>query len=145
MSVVMDPARSSSTRELLFWTGAIVVGHFAAVIWHLLLLINVQPRTPRFLPPLLILVNLLPVAGLVTFAKGFAKLAAIMITVPLGVALLIGAYAHFLSPGTDNVFRMAPGGSRFPFQVSAVMLVVLEALGCWVGIRLFAQSVPRER
>ena len=62
------------------------------------------------MPPLLILVNLLPLAALVALANGFRKLAAAMITVPLGIeALVVGVYSHFLSPGTDNVLRMPPG------------------------------------
>ena len=60
-----------------------------------------------------------------------------MITVPLAIALVIGFSAHFLSSGADNVFRMAPGEWRLSFQISAVLLVCLEALGCWIGLRAF--------
>lgn len=132
----MVTAKSNLTRRLLTWGTGVVVGHFFAVVSHLVLLVKVQSGTPRFLPPLLLLINLLPVAGLVVFAKGFVRSAASMITVPLGVALVIGIYAHFLSPGTDNVLRMAPGKLTLSFQVSAVSLLVLEALGCWAGVRM---------
>jgi hypothetical protein len=91
---------------------------------------------------LLILVNLIPVAGLVVFARGFPKLAGSMITLPLAIALVIGAYAHFLSPGSDNILHMPPGNLRLPFQASAVLLLILEVLGCWIGVRMFA-SMPR--
>lgn len=110
------------------------MGHFAVVIWHSLLLLKVQPGTPRI--ALLIAINQLPVAGLVAFAKGGYKLAVYLIVLPLGVALAIGGYTHFLSAGSDNVFRMPPGGLRLAFQVSAAMLAVLEALGCWIGLRM---------
>lgn len=94
-------------------------------------------RHPQ-IPVLLILVNLFPVAGLLAFAKGFSKLAASMITIPLGIALVIGAYSHFfLSSGADNVFRMPPGKLRLPFQISALLPVILEALGTWVGLGMF--------
>jgi hypothetical protein len=114
-----------------------VLGHFAVVIWHLLLLVKVQPTTPRIALLLLILINLLPVSALVAFAKGHHKLAGGLIVLPFGVALAIGSYTHFLSAGTDNVFQMPPGELRLPFQVSAVLLAVLEALGCWIGVRMF--------
>jgi hypothetical protein len=139
----MEAKRIVSTRKLLPESVAIVVGHFVAVVWHLLLLVKVQPNTPGFAPPLLILVNLFPVVGVIGFAKGFPKLAGSLITVPLAIALVIGTYAHFLSPGTDNILRMPPGDLRFAFQVSAVLLVLLEALGCWIGIRIFAQMSVR--
>lgn len=114
-----------------------MVGHFVVLQWHLSLLVKVEPNTPQFLPPLLILINLIPLAGLFVFARGFSKLAASLITIPLAVALVIGGSSHFLSPGTDNVFRMAPGQFRLPFQISAVLLVLLEAFGCWIGLRMW--------
>ena len=97
-----------------------MLGHFVAVIWHLLLLVKVQPSTPRFFPPLLILFNLFPIAGLVALAKGLRKLAGSLITLPLAIALVIGTY-----------------------QISALLLVLLEALGCWIGIRIFAHLSAR--
>ncbi len=76
------------------------------------------------------MVNIIPLMALVAFGRGRRRLAGWMVIIPLGVALLIGSYAHFLSSGADNVFRMPPGEWRFSFQVTAVMLAVLEALGC---------------
>ena len=64
------------------------------------------------MPPLLILFNLVPLAGLLALRKGLRKSAGTMITVPLAIALVIGFSAHFLSSGTDNVFRMVPGEWR---------------------------------
>jgi hypothetical protein len=29
---------------------------------------------------------------------------------------------------------------RLPFQISAVLLVLLEALGCWIGVRIFVHG-----
>ena len=136
----MEPTKADSPRTLLLWGSTIVVGHFIAVAWHLLLVLKAQPDFPRFAVPLLILVNLVPVAGLVAFAKGFPKLSGSMITLPLAIALVIGLYAHFLSPGTDNVFRMPPGDLRLQFQISAALLVLLEALGCWAGLRIFLNT-----
>ena len=139
----MVPTNADSTRKLLVWSAPIVLGHFVAVIWHLLLLVKVQPSTPRFFPPLLILFNLFPIAGLVALAKGLRKLAGSMITLPLAIALVIGTYAHFLSPGTDNILCMPSGDLRLSFRISALLLVVLEALGCWIGIRTFAHLSAR--
>ncbi len=103
--------------------------------------LKVQPGTPRFAFVLLILVNLIPVMAMVAFQRGRRKLAGWMIVLPLGVALIIGPYANFLSTGTDNVFRMPPGEWRLPFQVTALLLVVLETLGCWIGIQMLRRMV----
>ena len=123
-------------KSLLFAT-FVVLGHFAVVIWHLLLLVKVQPGTPRIALLLLIVINLFPIAGLLAFANGHFRLAGGLIVVPFSVALAVGGYTHFLSAGTDNVFQMSSGELRLPFQVSAVLLAVLEALGCLIGLRMF--------
>jgi O-antigen ligase len=132
---------ASTERDLihrLLLTGTpMLLAHFAVVLWHLCLLVRVEPSTPTLMPPLLILFNLVPLAGLLALRKGYKKSAGTMITVPLAIVLVIGFSAHFLSSGADNVFRMAPGEWRLSFQISAVLLVCLEALGCWIGLRAF--------
>ena len=115
--------------------------HFAVVIWHLILLLKVQPNTPRLALVLLLIVNLIPILAIIVLQSGHPRLAGWMIVVPLGVALVIGIYAHFLSSGTDNVFRMPPGEWRSSFQLTALLLAVLEALGCIIGFRMFRPTL----
>ena len=50
-----------------------MTGHFFVVVWRLWLLVRVQPGTPSFLPLILVLVNLLPVAGLHRPCEEFSK------------------------------------------------------------------------
>jgi hypothetical protein len=141
--VVMPPRPIDFRRKLLLWGTPIVLAHYAIVIWHVALLVKVQPGFPRLAILLLLSINLFPIAGLFAFGRGFPKLAGSMIIIPLGIALVIGGYTHFLSAGSDNVFRMVPSELRSPFQVSAVLLALLEALGCWIGFRIFAFSWTR--
>ncbi len=133
----MEQREIYSFRTLFFFGTAVVLSHFAVVIWHLFLLLKLQPNTPGLALVLLVVVNLIPVMGMVAFRSGHPKLSGSMLVVPLGVALVIGIFAHFLSGGTDNVFRMPPGDWRLSFQITAVSLTVLEALGCWIGLRMF--------
>lgn len=141
----MKEKRPDFPRGLLLWGAPIVGAHFLTVLWHLVLVLKGQPGFPRLAIPWLILVNLLPVVGLVALAKGYLKLAGILIIVPLGIALVIGAYQHFLSPGTDNVFHMPPGDLRLPFQASAALLSFVEGLGCWFGFRIFVHATGTRR
>jgi hypothetical protein len=135
----MREKRPDFARKLQLWGAPIVGGHFLVAVWHLMLMIKVQPNFPRLAVPFLILVNLLPIAGVIAVAKEYRKLGGILIIVPLGIALVVGTYAHFLSPGTDNVFHMPPGDLRLPFQASASLLALLEGLGCWIGLRILFQ------
>ncbi len=122
---------------MLFLGTAVVLSHFAVVIWHLFLLVKLQSGTPTIALVFLIAINLIPVIGMVVFCRGHPKMAGWMVFVPLGVAFIIGTYAHFLSSGTDNVFRMPPGEWRLSFQITALLLAVLELLGCLIGFRIW--------
>jgi hypothetical protein len=123
-------------RKLLQWSAPVIVGHFFVVLWHLWLLVRVQASTPRFLPPLLISINLIPLLGLLLLYKGFPRIAGILVALPLGTAFVAGVSAHFINRGSDNVLHMPPTPHRLPYAISAVLLVVLEALGCWAGLRM---------
>lgn len=115
--------------------------HWIVVLWHLAVLVRVQPNFPMLGGLALVLINLLPIAGMVAFAKGANRLAASLIILPLGVALLIGGYSHFLSSGSDsdNVLRMPPHGLTLEMQISAALLAALEALGCWLGVKMLSR------
>ena len=138
----METAKQDFTGNLVCWCVPVVGGHFITIVWHLVLVLKIQPNFPRFAVPLLLLVNLLPVAGLIALPKGHRKLTGLLIAGPLAIALIFGAYSHFLSPGTDNVFHMPPGNLRLPFQASAVILVLFEMLGCWLGITVITYLSP---
>jgi hypothetical protein len=136
----MGTTKPDFIHRLLLWAILITLCHFVVVLGHLWLVVRIQPSFPRSAVPWLIFINLLPVGGVMSLAKGYHKSAAILIAIPLAVAFVIGTYSHFLSPGTDNVLRMAPGELTPAFQVSAALLVLLEPLGCWVGLKAFTYS-----
>ncbi len=132
----MDRKGIYTSRNLFFLGTAVVFSHFCVVIWHLVLLLKLQSDTPRLALVFLIVVNLIPILAMVVFQRGRTKFAGWMIVIPLGVAFIIGIYAHFVSAGTDHVFRMPPVEWRLSFQVTALLLAILEALGCWIGFRM---------
>ena len=48
-------------------------------------------------------------------------------------SLLFGGYYHFVLPGPDHVGHLIPHAWTVPFQVSAVLLAVIEVAGVMVG------------
>lgn len=48
-------------------------------------------------------------------------------------SLVFGLAYHFLIPGADNVFTLQPGAWRTPFQVSAMLLLLLQGIGSVLG------------
>jgi hypothetical protein len=85
------------------------------------------------------LANMIPLIALISLWAHFPKLGAWLLLF-LAVPLAIGGYSHFLSPGSDNVFRMAGDELTFAFRISAVLLFGLEFLGCWLSIQILRRS-----
>jgi hypothetical protein len=44
----MEPTKNNSRRALLLWSTPIVVGHFIAVVWHLLLVLKLPSVERRY-------------------------------------------------------------------------------------------------
>jgi hypothetical protein len=86
------------------------------------------------------LVNLLPAIALILLWTNRPKTAGGLLLLFFVIPFAIGSYEHFLGPGPDNVFRMVPGEWTLPFQASAVLLVLLELLGCWTSFQILRAS-----
>ncbi len=89
---------------------------------------------------LLSLLNLIPFAAVILLWTRLRKIAGWLLLVSLGIGLLIGTYEHFLSTGLDNVFRMGEGAWTLQFQITAVLLVIFEGLGCWIGVKALREN-----
>ena len=125
----------------LFWCATLaVLTHAVVVYWHLVLLARLGTALrPDQIPLFASLANLIPLTALILLWANF-RWAGGWLLLFLAVPLAIGGYSHFLSAGSDNVFRMAPGALMLAFRVSAVLLLVLEFLGCWVSIQILRDS-----
>jgi hypothetical protein len=124
-----------------FWSATLIVlAHAVVVYWHLVLLAKLgSSLTPAEVPLFSSLANLIPLSAVILLWAHFPRVGASMLLF-LAVPLAIGGYSHFLSPGADNIFRMAPGELAVAFRVSAVLLLILESLACWVSIQILRHS-----
>jgi hypothetical protein len=136
-------------RRLALYGSAIIIAHASTVVWHLLVLARIPPglAMPQ-VARAIAAINAVPVIALILLWTPFRRLAGMLLFLALGAGLVAGGYEHFVGP--DNIFRMAAGPWTVPFRVSAVLLFIVEALGCWVGIDLLrgargsqAESPPR--
>ncbi|MGA8075078.1 MAG: hypothetical protein WB995_16510 [Candidatus Acidiferrales bacterium] len=125
----------------LYWCATLaVLTHAAVVLWHLELLARLNRALKVDQVPLLaVLANIIPLVALISLWARFPKLGGWLLLF-LAVPLVIGGYSHFLSAGSDNVFRMGPGELTAGFRVSAVLLWMLELWGCWLGIEILRRS-----
>ena len=127
-------------RRLYWYATLVVLAHAVVVLWHLELLARLNTALKADQVPLLAgLANIIPLIALVSLWAQFPKLGGWLLLF-LAVPLAIGGYSHFLSAGSDNVFRMASGELTACFRVSAVLLWMLEFCGCWLGIEILRRS-----
>jgi hypothetical protein len=127
-------------RRLLWSASFVVLAHAVVVYWHLVLLarLGTTLRSDQ-VPIFAILANTIPLIALISLWAHFPKVGASLLLF-LAVPLVIGGYSHFLSPGSDNVFRMVPGELTSAFRISALLLLLLEFLGCLLSIQILRRS-----
>jgi hypothetical protein len=68
-------------------------------------------------------------------------LGALLLFLSMLAACLFGVWNHFLLPGSDNVAHVPPGVWQQPFQITAVLLTILQAAGTGIGIWCLSEAI----
>lgn len=131
-------------RRLALVATMVIVTHAAVFVWHLLVAANVPPGLPATALTGAAAMHLTLVAGLVMLWHGAYRPAAVLILLPMGAMFAIGVTVHVLSSGPANVFDLPDSPWVVSFRVSAVLLLLLEAAGCWVAARAWRARKPTE-
>jgi len=128
-------------NRLPLYGTVIVLGICGVIAWHLPIL--ARPHSALSNDQILwiaSLVNLIPFTAVILLWTRFRKIAGWLLLVSLGIGLLIGTYEHFLRPSPDNVFRLARGGWALQFRITAVLLLIFQGLGCWIGVKTLREN-----
>jgi hypothetical protein len=81
---------------------------------------------------ILVVIFTLPlVAGVLLWRR--SRKASFVLLLSMVGSFLFGGYYHFILPGPDNVGHLMDHAWKVPFQVSAVLLAIVEAVGVVVG------------
>jgi hypothetical protein len=67
-------------------------------------------------------------------------LGALLLFLSMLAAFLFGVWNHFLLPGSDNIGHVPPGVWQQPFQVTAVLLTILQGAGAGIGIWCLSEA-----
>lgn len=128
-------------RKLYWYATLFVLAHAVVVFWHLELLARLGTALRSDQVPLFAgLANMVPLIAVIFLWAHFPRVGGWLLLF-LAVPLAIGGYSHFLSPGSDNVFRMVPGDLTSGFRISAVLLFVLELLSVWLSVQILRRSL----
>ena len=87
----------------------------------------------------LVIVSAPLVAGLLLL-RGLKRAGAVLLACSMAGALVFGIYNHFIAISADHVRHVA--SATHPtwvsvFQLTAVLIALIEAFGLWAGIRLW--------
>lgn len=122
-------------RNSLYGT-AVVLGHGIVATVHGLahqhLAIDLTPAQKVFV---LVVITLAPLVSMLLLWTRLRRTGAILLLLSMLGSLIFGVLNHFLIISPDHVQHLAMGDWRFPFQLTAGLLVITECLGCWVGAR----------
>ena len=120
---------------------AIIVAHLAVNVLHGLahqrLAIEISPGEKLFVTAVILIAPL--VAGVLLLLKTW-RVGAWLLVVSMAGALIFGIYKHFIAPGPDHAFGLHSSAWALVFQITAVLLVVTEATGCWAGMQILREE-----
>jgi hypothetical protein len=124
-------------RNLIRYIGVVSFLNAGVVAWHLRAVAGVHPGSVG-LPFVAVVAatNTLPIVGWMVIRRRKSSRVTWLALLPFAAGLLIGLYGHFLSSAPDNVFRILPGEWVRSFQISATVLLLLQACGCGFSIRI---------
>jgi hypothetical protein len=133
------------SRVFLSLAALVIIAHALAFIWHLFVVSKIPPGLPsQQILFVAIAVNATPVIGLIFLLRRDDRLAAVLIFLPMAFVFAIGAREHFLNFGPSSVFGASDPEWAWSFRASAILLIILEILGCWVGVRLWLPQMQKQ-
>ena len=124
------------SRSTLYGT-ALVLGHALVATVHGLahqhLAIALTAGQKLFI---LLVITLAPLVSMVLLWTRLRKMGAALLLLSMLGSLIFGVVNHFVIISPDHVQHLSTGDWRFAFQITAVLLVVTECLGCWIGAKI---------
>ena len=81
-------------------------------------------------------IGIAPIVAVVLLKSGSRLKGAGTLAIAMAASLLFGIWNHFFVQGGDHVAYIPSGSWRLPFQITAGLLVVTEAIGLILALQL---------
>lgn len=123
------------TSALKKWAMAIIVAHFLVLLAHgtahVELEIGQSTAESVFI---FIVIWAAPIISFFLLLKGRLRAGALILFFSMLGSLLFGAYKHFIEVSPDNLSYAPDGAWLLPFQITAVLLALVEIAGIVSGL-----------
>lgn len=80
-----------------------------------------------------LVINVCPLVAMALLWSKHRRVGLALLSISMGASLLFGVWNHFVVSGPDHVAEVAPGAMGHLFQITAVLLALIEAAGAWLG------------
>lgn len=130
------------TRRIRTVGTLLVLVHLGVVLLHgsdhAHLAINMAPWQNAFIGAVIVVA---PLGAAAILWTRLWKVALWLLALSMAGSFFFGLWYHFLAGGADNVLTMPPDSVHVAFRVTAVLLAILEAIGCaWSFLVLQSKS-----
>lgn len=92
-----------------------------------------------------IVILLIPLVAVVLLWTQFYRSGSWLLLGSIGGSFLFGLYNHFVVISPDHVSQVAFTGWGILFHVTAILILIIDGLGCWIGIQILKTSQPLEK
>jgi hypothetical protein len=81
-----------------------------------------------------IVIALIPIMAVALLWTKFYRIGSWLLLGSMAGSLLFGIYNHFVVISPDHVSQISFAGWGLLFQITAILIVVVDGLGCWMSI-----------
>ncbi len=92
-----------------------------------------------------IVVSLIPIIAVILLWMHFDRIGIWLLLGSMAGSLLFGIYNHFIVMSPDHVSQISFAGWGILFQVTAILIVITDGLGCWMSIWALKTSQQPQR
>ncbi len=92
-----------------------------------------------------IVIFLIPLVAVVLLWTQFYRLGSWLLLGSIGGSFLFGLYNHFIVISPDHVSQVSFIGWGILFQVTAIVILIVDGLGCWISIQVLKTSQQSEK
>ncbi len=83
-----------------------------------------------------VVIFLTPIVAVVLLWTQFYRLGSWLLLGSLAGSFFFGLYNHFIVISPDHVSQVSFTGWGILFQVTAILILIVDGLGCWISIQV---------